>query len=119
MKRSGIIFTLVWVLGFSAGAARAMDGLQNVLKEAAQRVASFIKEQKMTNVAIRDFTAPPKLQANFGNAISIDLQTNLKALGIAVDDKAAYEVVGKYRASTGLVAGAMDNFLLIEIEIFE
>jgi hypothetical protein len=117
-------FKIIFVAGMlmAAQSVCAMDGLQSVLKEAAQRIASFVKEQHQNTVAIRDFTAPPKLQSNFGNAIAIDLQSNLKALNITVDDKAAYEVVGKYRAVDNFAAGnptAANNVLLVEIELFE
>jgi len=119
----GMTAAAMIVLAFQCRASSDFKGLKIEMANVAAKVATTLKEEGQVKVAIRDFTAPASLQANFGLALKDELQSALKGKNIEVDVLAKYEIGGDYRVAKDAETDAAKRTelfgLLIVFEIKE
>ncbi|HLX63674.1 MAG TPA: hypothetical protein VKX17_20555 [Planctomycetota bacterium] len=124
MKLTALILTAS-LLALAASALRAgdLDRLNTELAAAAEKVSTFLTEDKRTDIAIGDFVAPPILQSNYGNELRRTFQDALEAKKITVSVSALYAISGKYYLAKDETPEAPNNAgvpgLKIEFEIVD
>ena len=69
LKLLGILAAACVGLAFQSRASTDFNGLKIEMDGIAAKITTTMKEEKQTAVAIRDFTAPASMQANFGLAL--------------------------------------------------
>lgn len=74
----------------------AQDRLQLEMGKLAEQIATVVRGQKETSIAIGQFTGPTALQASAGPGIALTLEDELKKLEIQVNRRSRLQVEGKY-----------------------
>jgi len=96
VTKTSPLIPLLALLTLSA-AASDFTGLKQEMDSVADKVFLTLKEEGQDRIAIRDFTSPSFMQANFSNALKDELTCSLKEKKVNVDAQATYEISGEYR----------------------
>ena len=79
-----LTFTAAFVVTLCVDSSLAMaaDELRTALKPFAQQIAAFLKEKRVPNIAVGQFTGPPELPTTSGDGIRVILTQELSQLAV-------------------------------------